>query len=52
MYKCVLKNKEGLIFDEGQDFQTLKEAFKWASNRPLGDNPELGSGFLMCFGMW
>lgn len=36
MYKCVLKNKEGLIFDEGQDFETLKEVFKWASNRGRG----------------
>ena len=33
MYSCVLKNKEGIIFDEGKDFETLRETFKWASNR-------------------
>lgn len=27
MYSCVLKNKEGIIFDEGKDFETLREAF-------------------------
>lgn len=32
MYSCVLKNKEGIIFDEGKDFETLRETFKWASN--------------------
>lgn len=36
MYNCVLKNKEGIIFDEGKDFETLREAFKWASNRGRG----------------
>lgn len=30
MYSCVLKNKEGIIFDEGKDFETLRETFKWA----------------------
>lgn len=33
MYSCVLKNKEGIIFDEEKDFETLRETFKWASNR-------------------
>ena len=36
MYSCVLKNKEGIIFDEGKDFETLRETFKWASNRGRG----------------
>lgn len=36
MYSCVLKNKEGIIFDEGKDFGTLREAFKWASDRGHG----------------
>lgn len=33
MYSCTLKNRNGIFFDEEQDFETLRDVFEWASTR-------------------